>query len=154
MATKLKTLSGDPEDFFIPITVVNLSGKELEIIFKCQGRTLKDWHPIFAQQLTDDANNIIDAETAKDEAKAEDDTKKKKQKRLEFNSAELDEAVNKGLGKTVAIIRKVAVGWDLEDEFSDVKLEELSAKFPGTHQKLWAEYDSRIRGNRLGNSKP
>lgn len=156
MATKIKTLSGAPADFHIPITVQELDGSEAEIIFTCKGRTLKDWHPVFVQQLTDDANNMIEAAETQEAAKTASETKKKgeakPQKRLEFNAAELEEAVQKGLSRAIEIIRKVAGGWDLEDEFSDANLEALTSRYPGVHQALWAKYDERIRGNRLGNS--
>jgi hypothetical protein len=53
--------------------------------------------------------------------------------------------------QTTEIIREVATGWDLDDEFTDANIAQLCSRFPGVHQKLWQAYDARIRGDRLGN---
>ena len=160
---KIKTLSGAPADFHIPITVHELDGSEAEIIFTLKGRTLRDWHPMAVKRMTEDANMMIDAAEERDkltEAMGDGDggedaqpkrKKAAKTKRLEFKEQEAQDVLQKGLARSAEIVLEVAVGWDLEDEFNAENLKVLCSRYPGVHQQLWEKYDARIRGNRLGN---
>ena len=158
---KIKSLSGAPEDFHIPITVRELDGTESEIIFTFKGRTLREWHPMAVKRMTEDANAMIDAaeEREKLEGKAADTPddaeekpkRKTKAKRLEYKEDEMAAAVQKGLARAADILNSIAVGWDLEDEFNAENLQLLCSRYPGVHQSAWEKYDARIRGNRLGN---
>lgn len=164
MAVKIKSLSGNPADFHLPIIARALDGTEMEVIFTFKGRTLKDWHPIATKRMTDDANHMIAAtEEREDLGKqiqiAETDAepaegapkRKKKSKRIEFDESKANEAIDRNLRRSVEIIREVAAGWDLDDDFTDENLESLCSRYPGIHQEAWGKYDSRVRGNRLGN---
>lgn len=157
---KIKTLTGTPPAFDLDITMLELDGSDAEIGFKCLGRTLRDWHPVAVKRITDDANHMIEAaearetEAAKKEAPQPEPAAKAKakakSKRLEVNAAEMQEAVEKNLSRSAEIIREVATGWDLDDEFSDENIKLMCATYPGVHQRLWEKYDARIRGDRLG----
>lgn len=159
---KIKSLSGAPADFHIPVTVHELDGTGAEIIFTFKGRTLRDWHPMALKRMTEDANMMIDAaeereklaEATVGEAEAEEGQakrKKTKHKRLEYKEKEAHDVMQKGLARSAEIIQEVAIGWDLEDEFNEDNLKTLCARYPGVHQRAWEKYDARIRGNRLGN---
>lgn len=164
MAIKIKSLSGNPADFHLPITARDLDGTEVEVIFTFKGRTLRDWHPLATKRLTDDANHMIAAAeeredvekqvqiTESDADPAEGTTKrKKKSKRIDFDEAKANESISSNLRRAVEIIREVATGWDLDDEFTDENLESLCSRYPGIHQEAWGKYNERVRGNRLGN---
>lgn len=158
---KIKSLVGNPPDFHLPITMQELDGSDAEFIFKCKGRTLRDWHPIAVKRMTADANAMLEAAEARAAADAKSDEpatdsapkvkSKAKTKRLEVTDAQMQEAVEKGLAGTTEIIREVACGWDLDDEFTDENIALMCSRYPGVHQRLWGQYDARIRGNRLGN---
>lgn len=167
---KIKTLTGNPADFPLPIKVHELDGTEAEIILTFKGRTLRDWHPIAVKQMTDDANNLLAAENAQQEAResseagangaesaADEEAKRKPRKKseklkpMEFDPAAVEETMKTGLKRSTDVIRLLANGWDLDIEFSDANIELLCTTYPGVHQTAWAEYDRRIRGNRLGN---
>lgn len=158
---KIKSLSGAPADFHIPITVRELDGSESEIIFAFKGRTLSDWHPMAIKRMTEDANAMIDAAEEREKLEgqaadtpdeAEEKPKRKtKAKRLEYKEDEMTAAVQKGLARSAGILLEIAVGWDLEDEFTAENLQLLCSRYPGVHQQAWEKYDARIRGNRLGN---
>ncbi|MDR0215616.1 MAG: phage tail assembly chaperone [Comamonas sp.] len=142
---KLTTLAGAPADFPLEVQVQDLSGAPVDVGFICIGRTLSDWHPIAVHRAADDANHALDAAAT---VKARSDTG---QERLVINEAEVQEGLDKGFGRMIQIIREASNGWDLADEFSDANIAVLCSKFPGIHQSLWAKYDRRIRGDRLGN---
>jgi hypothetical protein len=155
---KIKSLVGAPPEFHLPIALKDLDGSDAEVIFKCQGRTLRDWHPLAIKRITDDANAMLEVEEARDGLEAKSDEpaagapkRKTKAKRFEVTGEELQQSIDKGLVQTTEIIREVATGWDLDDEFTDANLAQLCSRFPGVHQKLWQAYDARIRGDRLGN---
>lgn len=164
MAVKIKSLTGNPADFHLPITARDLDGTEVEVIFTFKGRTLRDWHPVATKRMTDDANRMISASEEREDLEkqiqiaetdaepAEGATKrKKKTKRIDFDESKANEAIDTNLRRSVEIIREVASGWDLDDDFTDENLESLCSRFPGIHQEVWGKYDSRVRGNRLGN---
>lgn len=149
---KLKTLAGAPADFAMPVTLKNLQGEDVEIIFTCIGRTLLDWHPIYGQRLTDEANAAMEqadkAEAAKEAAEGEEG---KKRKPLKYDAKEVQKNMQDSLARGVALVREVAKGWDLEDEFSDENIKLMIAKFPGSQQQVHQEYHQRILGNRTKN---
>lgn len=160
---KIKTLSGAPADFHLPITVKELDGTENEIIFKMKGRTLREWHPVATKRMTEDANNIIAAAEEREaaeaklkaasesQADAQEDDAPKKLSRIEYDEDAANDVIQKGLGRATEIIMEVASGWDLDDEFSDENLATLCSRYPGVHQQIWEKYNERVRGNRLGN---
>lgn len=163
---KIKSLVGAPPEFHLPIALKDLDGSDAEVIFKCVGRTLQDWHPLSVKRLTDDGNAMAEvaeayaaeaeAEAEKVEATEEAGPKRKsraeaKSKLHEFSEEKAQAEINKGLARMAEIVREVATGWDLDDEFTDANIALLCSRFPGVHQKLWQAYDARIRGDRLGN---
>lgn len=160
---KVKSLVGNPADFHLPITMQELDGTDAEFVFTCKGRTLRDWHPLSVKRMTADANAMLDAVEAREAAEAKNDEPavddvpkpkskaKAKTKRIEVTDAQLQESVDKGLARTTEIIREVASGWDLDDEFNDENIGLMCSRYPGVHQRLWEQYDARVRGNRLGN---
>lgn len=145
---KLTKLAGAPANFPLEVEVQDLSGSPVEVGFICIGQTLRDWHPVAVRRAADDANHALDA-AATVKAQTDDGGE-----RLVVNEADVAAGLDKGMQRMVAIIREVANGWDLEDEFSDENIAVLCSKFPGVHQLLWVKYDRRIRGDRLGNLKP
>lgn len=155
---KIKSLVGAPPEFHLPIALKDLDGSDAEVIFKCVGRTLRDWHPLAIKRITDDANAMLEVEEAReglevksDEPAAAAPKRKAKAKRFKVSGEELQQSIEKGLVQTTEIIREVATGWDLDDEFTDANIAQLCSRFPGVHQRLWQAYDARIRGDRLGN---
>lgn len=148
---KLINLDEAPENFELTITTKNLKGADVEISFTCRGRTLRDWHPIAIRRMAEDANQSIDAaEKAKDgngPAPADETPRR----RVVVSDVEVQEGIERGLGQMSEIIGEVAVGWGLSNEYNAANLATLCSKFPGVHQQLWAKYDARIRGDRLGN---
>lgn len=156
---KIKSLVGAPPEFHLPIALKDLDGSDAEVIFKCVGRTLRDWHPLAIKRITDDANAMLEVEEAREGLEAKSDEpaaaapqkRKTKAKRFEVSDEDLQQSIDKGLVQTTEIIREVATGWDLDDEFTEPNIALLCSRFPGVHQKLWQAYDARIRGDRLGN---
>lgn len=156
---KIKSLSGNPADFHVPVVMKELDGKtDAEFIFTCKGRTLRDWHPMAVKRMADDANAMLDAaeaQKAAEEKDAEETAPAKKTKaksaRIKVTEADANKAIDEGLKRMVEIVRAVATGWDLDDEFSDENIEQACSMYPGIHQELWRKYDERIRGNRSGN---
>ncbi|MPS98609.1 MAG: hypothetical protein E2581_08925 [Pseudomonas sp.] len=155
---KIKSLVGAPPEFHLPIALKDLDGSDAEVIFKCVGRTLRDWHPLAIKRITDDANAMLEVEEAREALEAKSDEpaaaapkRKTKATRFEISDEDLQQSIDKGLVQTTEIIREVATGWDLDDEFTDANIALLCSRFPGVHQKLWQAYDARIRGDRLGN---
>lgn len=151
---KLKTLAGNPPDFPFTVTMQNLNGEDIEIGFTGIGRTLVDWMPIFSKRATDEANSTIAAIDEQEEERkkfAEQDSKGEKRKPIKFNKADIDKKMQEGVAKGVALIREVAKGWDLDDEFNDANLAKLIAQFPGAQQKAHEQYHQRILGNRAKN---
>lgn len=155
---KIKSLVGAPPEFHLPVALKDLDGSDAEVIFKCVGRTLRDWHPLAIKRITDDANAMLEVEEAREGPEVKSDEpataapkRKTKAKRFEVSGEELQQSIDKGLVQTTEIIREVADGWDLDDEFTDANIALLCSRFPGVHQKLWQAYDARIRGDRLGN---
>lgn len=162
---KIKSLVGAPPEFHLPIALKDLDGSDAEVIFKCQGRTLRDWHPLSVKRIADDGNAMAEvadayaeAEAAAEKVEADQEAAPKpksraraKPKRYEVSEEKVQAEIDKGLARTADIIREVATGWDLDDEFTDANIANLCSRFPGVHQKLWQAYDDRIRGDRLGN---
>lgn len=143
--TKLTTLTGAPADFPLEVEVRDLSGVPFDITFICHGRTLRDWHPVAIRRAADDANHALaSAEIVKSKEVSGND-------RLIVDEADVQSSLDKGLERMVSIILEVAQGWDLEDDFNAAGIAQLCSKFPGVHQALWAKYDQRVRGDRLGN---
>lgn len=147
---KLINLDEAPENFELTITTKNLKGADVEIPFTCIGRTLRDWHPIAVRRMAEDANQSIDAaekaKTGDGQTSAEETPR-----RVVVSDTEVQEGIERGLGRMSEIITEVAVGWGLSNEYSADNLAKLCSKFPGVHQQLWERYDARIRGDRLGN---
>ncbi|MDH5858990.1 phage tail assembly chaperone [Lampropedia aestuarii] len=157
---KLKTLQGAPKDFDLPVSLDNLDGSQSEIIFKCIGRTLRDWQPLYLQRLAGEVNAKIDAQDKLDQqAQApEEGAKKSKKKeatseakRIAINEEEIRETLESSLNSPVEIIQEVARGWDLEDDFTSDNLKELINRYPGVQAKLFQQYHERILGNRVKN---
>ena len=159
---KLKTLQGAPKNFDLTLNLDNLDGTQSEIVFKCIGRTLRDWQPMYLKRLAGEANAKIEAqekiEQATQAADAEPEAKKAKKKdaseapkRVQFNEDELRASLESSLDSPVEIIQEVAIGWDLDDEFTPGNLKELISRYPGTQGKLYQQYHERIVGNRTKN---
>lgn len=159
---KLKTLKGNPKNFDLSLALDNLDGTQSEIVFKCIGRTLRDWQPMYLQRLAGEANAKIDAQEKIDQQtqaqEAEQEPKKSKKKdsstevkRIEFDADEIRSSLETSLNSPVEIIQEVATGWDLEDDFTPENLKELISRYPGTQAKLFQLYHERIVGNRTKN---
>lgn len=147
---KLTTLNGNPAGFDLTVTTQNLQGADVEITFKCKGRTLRDWHPVYAKRIADDTNRVI-ANQAEREEKSTARKKESKVDKVEFNEGEIKAGIEDSLKQAASVVLEVADGWDIADEFNEASIMNMIDKFPGTHQKLHAEYDARIRGNRAKN---
>lgn len=155
---KLKTLGGKPSDFPLSITVHELDGTEWQVPFICIGRTTLDWQPISLARLEKDANALIDQEekleaenaraTKNEEAQ---ETTPKKRKRIVVPHKEIAKNTEAGLKEAIAVVREVASGWELEEEFTDENIKQAIIRFPGIQAQLWNEYDARVKGNRRGN---
>lgn len=154
---KLKSLNAKPADFSLPVTVQELDGSETQIPFTCIGRTTLDWQPLILARLEKEANTMIEqeekaeAEKAKAAETVEGEAKPKKRERVKIPHAEINKNTDKAMKAGVAMVREVACGWELEDEFSDENIQAAIALYPGLQQKLWQEYDARIKGNRVKN---
>lgn len=155
---KLKALLGAPKDFPLTVTMQDLEGKDVDIEFTAIGRTLESWHPLAAARYAHDAEMLAQraddaAEAvAKAEAKPADDAKKPaKRKKIEVDQAEMAKNLQKGMDDAASVIQEVASGWALDDEFNPDNLKRLIAQYPGVQQKLWNEYDRRVRGDRTKN---
>lgn len=160
---KLTTLSGKPADFSLMITAHELDGSEVKIPLIGIGRTTLDWQPISLARIESDTNTLIEQEekleaekikAAKEEQACKDaeSGKSAKRKRMKMPHAEIAKSTEQGIKSAIAMVREVASGWELDDEFSDENITKLVTRYPGVSFKLWQEYDSRIKGNRLGNS--
>ena len=157
---KLTTLA-KPADFPLEIKTVNLAGEEVTITFTGIGRTLRDWMPVALKRLETEANERLDAEekrqelmagTDKPEAEADaKSSKPKKVKRITLNAADAVKGQEEALDKAAAKVREFALGWDLEEEFSDANIKELIVMFPGIQGDGWEQYDARIKGARTKN---
>ena len=55
--------------------------------------------------------------------------------------------------KASAMIARIATGWDLDDEFSPASLALMCNKYQGAHEAVFAAYNEKLEGRRLGNSK-
>lgn len=154
---KLTTLT-KPSNFPLEIKTTNLAGDEVTMQFTAIGRTLRDWMPLALKRLETEANERLDVSEKQQEAitqaeKADAPAKPIKAKRIALDFAEAEKSQEDALNNAVAKIREFAVGWDLEDEFTDEKLKELIVMFPGIQGDGWEQYDARIKGNRTKNSK-
>lgn len=171
MAIKLKTLNGSPAHFPISIEAKNLAGEDVEITFTAIGRTLREWQPIYLKRLTEQANEAAaEAEKAElkekaeqeaaNEASAAEKPKKgkadagagKKREPMVYNADEIAANIETALLRGAALVREVAVGWELDAEFTDQTITDLIAQFPGVQQALHQRYNEAILGHRVKNS--
>lgn len=53
--------------------------------------------------------------------------------------------------KAAAMIAKIATGWDLDDEFGQQALALMCNKYQGAHEAVFAAYNDKLEGRRLGN---
>lgn len=156
---KLKTLGGKPADFTFTVKITELDGTEVEIDFTGVGRTTLDWQPIHLARLEKDANTLIEQEekleaekaSAEEGAEADTEAKPKKRKRITIPHKEIAKSTEDGLKAAVEMIREVAIGWALDDDFSDENIKSLVVRYPGVQSAAWQEYDRRIKGNRAKN---
>jgi len=149
---KLKTLAGAPANFPLTIETQDLAGNDVEITFTAIGRTLRDWHPIYIKRVTDEANaSIENAEKAQADAEAAAGKAKRKAKPVAFNEAEVQNNMEKALQTAVGLVREVACGWELDDEFTDDAIKDLISKYPGIQQVAHQKYHDAISGNRAKN---
>ncbi|WP_313082550.1 phage tail assembly chaperone [Pulveribacter sp.] len=156
---KLKTLAGAPANFPLVLTVKNLQGEDDEVELIAIGRTLREWHPMYAKRLTEEANASMEAAEkaeaqqaeAEASAEAEGAKPKKKRKPLKYDAKEIAQAVEDALQRGVDLIREVATGWALELDFTDENIKNLISQYPGIQQQAHHEYHQRILGNRTKN---
>lgn len=55
--------------------------------------------------------------------------------------------------KASGMIARIATGWDLDEEFSPASLALMCNKYQGAHEAVFAAYNEKLEGRRLGNSK-
>lgn len=55
--------------------------------------------------------------------------------------------------KASAMIARITTGWDLDEEFSPASLALMCNKYQGAHEAVFAAYNEKLEGRRLGNSK-
>ena len=50
------------------------------------------------------------------------------------------------------MIQSIATGWDLDDDFTLPVLEQMCDKYQNAHEAIFAAYNEKLEGRRLGNS--
>lgn len=163
---KLKTIKGPKADFPVSITVLDLSGQDVEIDFTCKARTKTEWAPVKKQIIAERMENLrkqAEAAIEASDAEAEDEDAEAKKKRTrdlwqkalervkEFEDADAVELAGVVNEKQAEFAAMIATGWSLDIPMTGQNLADLEDEFPGSIGKLIEKYDSVILGAREKN---
>lgn len=162
--------------FALPVEIQTPSGPA-EVEFTAKHLTATEWAEM-REANTETVNAEIKAlfDKARAEAEAEYAASQKKTKKPAKGSADAapsqDEAdaakeaailelvkpvKNSTIKRLVAkhsakMIQSIATGWDLDDEFTLSVLEQMCDKYQNAHEAIFAAYNDKLEGRRLGNS--
>lgn len=162
--------------FALPVEIQTPSGPA-EVEFTAKHLTATEWAEM-REANTETVNAEIKAlfDKARAEAEAEYAASQKKTKKPAKGSADAapaqDEAdaakeaailelvkpvKNSTIKRLVAkhgakMIQSIATGWDLDDEFTLPVLEQMCDKYQNAHEAIFAAFNDKLEGRRLGNS--
>lgn len=160
---KLKTILGPIDDFNVPVTVMDLGGDEVEIVFRCKARTLTQWLPIrkeivaatleqVRKQAEEAREAALKAKEGGDAAESPDDIEKQWAAVFEnlrkFDETNPVEMASIAISQQVEFAKRIATGWSIEDPMNDETLAQFEDRFPGGIQALIDKYDAAIKGAR------
>jgi hypothetical protein len=134
--TRLNNLLGQAATFPLDVEITKLDGSTalVNIIFKAHGK--RAWSAI--KDAHDNLIPTVDADTpVLEDAPA---------KRLT-----LADITDKGIRTDVAMILKIASGWDLEEPFDVESLVNMEDTFGGSSRAIVTAYDRAIYQGQLGN---
>lgn len=127
--------------FPLPVTVKKLDGSEATVTFTCKAMRKTEWaktrDDYHANILRDVQQTVAERTNAAEEPAAQNDN--------------LHTMVSRGLRTDADLVLQFATAWDLSDDLTPVKLQDLEDEFGGTLRQAINGFEAAIYQGRLGN---
>lgn len=132
--TSLKSIGVGAPEFHLPVSIKKLNGDEVTIGFTAKALRKTEWAAMRDELFKDVKVQDVDSDESEP-----------------VKNPSFSDAVQGGMSKSADLVMKFAIGWDLEDQFTNLSLVEMEDQLGGSLAKTLEAYDAAIFHGRLGN---
>lgn len=132
--TSLKSIVGGSPEFHLPVAIKKLNGEEVTIGFTAKALRKTEWAALRDESFKDAPAQDIGVDESE------------QIKKVSFAGA-----VHGGMSKAADLVLKFAIGWDLEEQLTNLSLFEMEDQLGGSLVRTLEAYDAAIFHGRLGN---